>query len=98
MEILEKIEVSARLLAEIISVVLITNRQHKTANFGGRKQAVLRVLTCFRGEWCSGGARKRVYVKYHLFWCIFPQLNSTHRCRVPAPDAISYNHSDIKQS
>ncbi|WP_205902152.1 hypothetical protein, partial [Escherichia coli] len=59
---------------------------------------LLRVPACFRGEWCSGGARKRVYVKYHLFWCIFPQLNSTHRCRVPAPDAISYNHSDIKQS
>ena len=62
------------------------------------KRTLLRVPACFRGEWCSGGARKRVYVKYHLFWCIFPQLNSTHRCRVPAPDAISYNHSDIKQS
>ncbi|MGZ9913280.1 hypothetical protein ACXYTH_09000, partial [Escherichia coli] len=37
MEILEKIEVSARLLAEIISVVLITNRQHKNSQFWGQK-------------------------------------------------------------
>ncbi|WP_227633675.1 hypothetical protein, partial [Klebsiella pneumoniae] len=41
------------------------------------------------------GARKSVYVKYNSFWCIFPQLNPTHRCWVPAPNAIPYNHSNI---
>lgn len=41
------------------------------------------------------GARKSVYVKYHPFWCISPQLHPTHSCRVPAPNAIPYNHSNI---